>query len=451
MTGVSPPSHVWRDTFGHIPNNRTILWCVFILAHLWLGILNLTAPGLPLGDVTLVYKYWAEQASLTHHYVGIDGVWVYPIVALLPIVAAGTFGFQNYAGAWLSLVFLLDAIAFGAMVGWRRPLQSTVTGWWWIAFLLLLGPIAMGRIDSITIPFAIVAVLFLASRPRVAALLLTIATWIKVWPAAILAAVVIASRARRRVLATTLAMSAAIIAIALAVGSGTNVFSFITQQTGRGLQVEAPVSTIWMWMSFAHVPGAFVYYDQDILTYQVGGPGADAAAAVMTPIFALAVIAIAIVGILAVRRRAPVTELLPPLILAFITAFIAFNKVGSPQYMTWLAVPVILGLATSASGHGRSFRTPAILVLIIGALTQLFYPYLYINLLELEPFLLVVLTVRNVLLFVLLWWALTRLREVSSPTADHEILSDTELWLPSVWPLHPPTTLTEPDEPTSRQ
>jgi hypothetical protein len=445
MTGASPARQALRDIFGGLPESRTLLWCVFILTHLWLGILNLNAPGLPLGDVTLVYKYWAEQATLAHYYVGIDSVWVYPIVALIPMVAAASFGFENFAGTWLSLVFVLDTVAFAAMIGWRRPIRSTAIGWWWIAFLLLLGPIAMGRIDSITIPFAIVAVLFLASRPRVAAVLLTIATWIKVWPAAILAAVLIASRARRKVLVTTIVTSVTIIAIALVLGSGMNIFSFVTQQTGRGLQVEAPVSTIWMWFSRLHVPGAFVYYDPDILTYQVGGPGADVAAMVMTPILGLAVIAIAIVGFLAVRRKAPVTELLPPLMLAFITAFIAFNKVGSPQYMTWLAVPVILGLATSASGHGRSFRTPAILVLVIASLTQLFYPYLYINLLQLDPFLLSVLTARNLLLFVLLVWAIGRLREVSSRTADHELLGDTEHWLPTVWPFHPADNELEPE------
>jgi hypothetical protein len=438
MTAAPPPVQPWRETLSDVFGNRTLLWSVFILTHLWLGFLNLNAPGLPLGDVTLVYKYWAEQASISHFYVGIDSVWVYPIVAIVPMAIAAVFGFQNYASTWLSLVFLLDAIAYAAMVGWRRPLRSSVIGWWWIGFLLFLGPIAMGRIDSITIPIALVAVLFLAARPRVAALLLTIAMWIKVWPAAVLAAVIIASMDRGKVIAATLLSSGAIVLLALVLGSGTNVASFIFAQAGRGLQVEAPISTIWMWLSFVHVPNAFVYYDQDILTYQVGGPGADVAAAIMTPVLVVAVVAVAVVGIIAVRRKTPVTELLSPLMLAFITAFIAFNKVGSPQYMTWLAVPIILGLATSASGHGRSFRLPAILVLVIAALTQAFYPYVYIDLLELNPTLLVVLTVRNLLLFVLLGWSLFRLRDVSARTAHHELLGDGEVWLPAVWPFHPP-------------
>jgi hypothetical protein len=226
-----------------------------------------------------------------------------------------------------------------------------------------------------------------------------------------------------------------IIAVALALGSGGNVFSFITQQTGRGLQVEAPISTLWMWLSYARVPGAFVYYDQGILTFQVAGPGTDVAASVMSPILGVAILAIVALGILAARRGAPVTELLAPLSLALIAGFIGFDKVGSPQYMTWLAVPVILGLATNAMGHGRSFRTPAIMVLVIGALTQTIYPYLYTSLLGLDPILLLVLTARNVLIFVLLIWSIGVLWELSRPTLVHEQLADADAWLPVVWPF----------------
>ena len=95
--------------------------------------------------------------------------------------------------------------------------------------------------------------------------------------------------------------------------------------------------------------------------------------------------------------------------LALVSALIAFNKVGSPQFMTWLAVPVIMGLATHAAGRGRSFRTPAIMVAALALLTQAFYPYLYGWLIGLHPAMLLVLTARNVLVFVLLGWSLVTL------------------------------------------
>lgn len=413
-----------------------LLWAAFILVHLWLGALNLYGPGRPFGDVTSVYKFWTDQAVVSHFWVGIDSPWVYPIVALVPMMIARTFGPHLFGGTWLSLVMLLDIAAFGAITGWGRNRRNTSVGWWWVAFLLLLGPIALGRIDSITVPLAIVGVLLLATRPRAAAVLLTVATWIKVWPAAIIAAMLISLKSRTKVLVAAAVTSGAICAAALALGAGTNVFGFITQQTGRGLQVEAPITTVWLWEAFAHVPNTVVYYDHDILTFQVRGAGVEIAGTLMNTLMLLAVLALTVLALLALRNRTPVQDLLPSLALAYVVALIAFNKVGSPQYLTWLAVPVILGLATNAAGRGRPFRTPAILVAVLAGLTQLIYPYLYDYLLALNPVMLIVLSARNVLYFVLLGWAVVSVWRASRENVE-SLSGDAaaQAWLPTVWPF----------------
>jgi hypothetical protein len=124
---------------------------------------------------------------------------------------------------------------------------------------------------------------------------------------------------------------------------------------------------------------------------------------------ALCALVIVLIAMLVLQRGARATEVLPALALALVSGLIAFNKVGSPQFMTWLAVPVILGLATHAAGHGRSFRAPAIMVAALALLTQAFYPYLYGWLIGLHPAMLLVLTARNVLVFVVLGWALVAL------------------------------------------
>lgn len=435
MSAPSSSPAVGRRVLERIAGSRTAVWSAFILTHLWLGYQNVSEPGLPLGDVVNQYKYWAEQADLSTYYVGIDKAWVYPIVALVPMVLAAVFGFANYVGTWLGIVLVLDLAAFAALVGWRRSERPTSIGWWWTLFLLLLGPIAIGRIDAVSVPIAVIAVLFLASRPKFAAFLLTLATWIKVWPAALIAAVIIASRARLRVLVTVVITSAVIVGTSLALGSGANVFSFISQQTSRGLQVESPASTIWMWMAFAHVPGAYPYFDTVINTFEVLGPNAAAMAALLNPLLGLAVIVIAVLGVVAVQRGAAVTELLAPLSLTFVTAFIVFNKVGSPQYMTWLAVPIILGLTTKALGFGRSFLFPAIIALVIAALTQVLYPIAYDDFLLLHWPLLVDLTARNILLLVLFGWSFGITISLTRPFMTHEPLVEQDSWLPATWPF----------------
>ena len=409
------------------------LWAVFILAHLWLGLLNLYGPGYPMGDVTSVYKFWVDQLVINDFQVGVDSQWVYPIVAFVPMVASLAFGSTLYGSTWLSIVMVLNVAAFGTLTDWGRRRDHNAAGWWWVAFLFLLGPIALGRIDSITVPLAMVGMLLLARRPLVAALILAVATWIKVWPAALLAAIVISVHERFRIIAVAVTTSLFIIAVALLMGSGSNVLSFITQQTGRGLQIEAPVSSIWLWMARVGVPNTFVYYNQSILTFQVEGPGASVAAMAMTPLLALAVLIVSGLGILAVRRGASALQLLPPLALALVTAFIVFNKVGSPQFESWLAVPVVFGLVTALSG-GRSFRLPAVLVLVIAALTQAVYPYLYNYVLSVNYVMLIVLTSRNLLLIALFAWAIAEVIRLYRG-AGHDGVYDGEAE-PTSWPLN---------------
>ena len=421
-----------KATALRVARSSFTLWAAFILAHLWLGLLNLYGPGYPMGDVTSVYKFWVDQLVVNDFQVGIDSLWVYPIVAFVPMLAALAFGSTLYASTWLSIVMLLNVTAFGVLTGWGRRRDHNLAAWWWVAFLFLLGPIALGRIDSTTVPLAMVGMLLLASRPRVAALILTIATWIKVWPAALLAAIVIASRDRLRVVLVGAAASAVIVLVALSMGSGSNVFSFITQQTGRGLQIEAPVSSIWLWMARSGVPNTYVYYDNAILTFQVTGPGTVTAAALMNPLLAVAAVVVVALGALAVRRGATPLQLLPPLALALVTAFIVFNKVGSPQFESWLAVPIVFGLVVARAG-GRSFRTPAVLVLVIAALTQVVYPYLYNYVLSVNYVMLIVLTSRNLLLIVLFAWALTAVIRLYRGTG-HDAVHDDEAE-PTSWPL----------------
>jgi hypothetical protein len=401
------------------------LWGAFLVVHIVLGYLCLNAPGLPFGDVTLVYKPWAQQAETGIAVVGINAPWVYPPLALVPIMLPLLAGPDLYGGAWLVMVLLLDAVAF-AVLTVRRGSQALIAAWWWLGFLLVLGPIAIARLDAVSVAVVIVALLWLRSRPTVAAVLLAVATWIKVWPAALIGSVFVVSRQRWRMLTTVLATGLVVVILGLTFGTGLNVFSFITQQTGRGLQIEAPVSAPWMWGAAAHRPGTFVYYDHDILTFQVTGPGIDTAIALMTPLLGIVLVAILLVGFRATTRGAPALAVLPSLSLALVTALIAFNKVGSPQYVAWLAAPVILGIVCGP----RAFRTPAILAAITAALTQFIYPYLYDWLLVANGLMVTLLSIRNAMFFVILgWalWALWRSARTAQPAADLLDVSDATL------------------------
>jgi hypothetical protein len=261
----------------------------------------------------------------------------------------------------------------------------------------------MYRIDAVTVPLAVLALLWLAGRPAVAAALLTVAMWMKVWPVALIAAAVVAVRRRLTVLASAVLVTALVLGGIVVLGGAAHAFGFIGEQTGRGLQIEAPVSAFYMWQAVAGVPGSFPFYDNDILTFQVTGPNVDVVIAAMTPLLVLAVAAVAGLGAYKVWRGATYVRVLPPLALALVLALIVFNKVGSPQFQAWLLPPLVLWIVLDRTRAS----TVAALSLVSAGLTQVVYPIVYGGVLNLQPVPVALLTVRNLLTVVLLVVAVT--------------------------------------------
>jgi hypothetical protein len=418
-----------------ITRSPVALWAAFLVVHAWLGWQGFIGESVPYGDVTFVYWLWGHEAAAGGSIVGIDTQWVYPILALIPMLigAVGALATQEtYPYAWIAIVVIVNAVTFSFLIGtWSRVRLRvrrgatdhkqllgvrTTAAWWWLAFLLLLGPIAVARIDSIATPLAVMGLVFAISRPAVASALLTAAAWIKVWPAAIVATLWIAGVKRTVVVIAAVVTSAVIAGIALILGAGGNVLSFLGQQTGRGLQIESPASTFFVWLSAARVPGFSVYYEQSLLTFQVQGAGTTFIAQMSTVVLVLIAVIVLMLGVDARRHGAVSLRVLAPLSLAMTVALIAFNKVGSPQYIGWIAVPIVFGLIIDR----ERFRVPAIMALVIAVLTQVFYPYLYLELLNLNPWLVAVLSVRNILEFVLLGYAIVMLARVRNDARRRE-------------------------------
>ena len=372
------------------------LWIAFVLISIWLGWQGYTAEAVPYGDVSFVYEFWAGQAAGGAGIVGIDSQWVYPVVALVPILLPLIAGPGLYPVGWIVLVTLLNAVAFAYLLysaqGTQRNTLQRTAAWWWLVFMLLLGPIAVARLDSIVTPLAMVGLLMALQRPAIAGVLLSIATWIKVWPAALIVAVLVAVHKRKSVLISVLVTSAVVIAIAVILGGAANIFSFLGQQTTRGLQIEAPLATPFLWLAAFREQGYAVYYDSVILTFQVMGEGTGIASDLSSFLLGIGFVGTLLWGLWLHRRGSDPSHVLPAVALTLTVVLIVFNKVGSPQYIGWLAAPIIAGLVLEQ----RRFIAPAVIALVLGALTQAFYPYLYNGLLNVQPLELSILTLRNI-------------------------------------------------------
>ncbi|WP_394938256.1 glycosyltransferase 87 family protein [Psychromicrobium sp. YIM B11713] len=378
------------------------LWLTFGVLHL--VILALLCPlifsGQVLSDISY-YRSWAFEGIQHGVWQGITQAWVYPVGALLPIVISAVFGSYLYQLAWFLLFTALNFMAVRVLTKSAAP-QGYYAAYWWMLGTAILGTVAVGRIDGLTAPMVITALLILAARPYLAAALLSLATWIKVWPAAVLFAVVVASKHRIKVILSGIVVTAVVVAITALGGGLQYLLGFLNAQGGRGMQLEAPFTTPGLWQAILHLSDTYVFEDVVINTREVRGGMSEAIGAIMNPLLALSAVVILVLLLWALRRGADVRQLIVAGSLALVASFIVFNKVGSPQFQLWLVAIVAVGLYVNRSG----WRFPGYLMLAIALLTTLVYPIFYVQLYELNPAIAIVLTLRNLGLLVLLGWAI---------------------------------------------
>lgn len=385
---------------------RKSLWICFVVVHLvfFAALSSLIFSGGVLSDINF-YRQWAFDGINNGAWQGISADWVYPIGALVPMLLASVLGWGPYQLVWFLLFTALNGAAVAVLSKPGTPTRYAAS-YWWLVVTGLLGPVAVGRVDGLTAPVVIIALLLLASRPVIASALLAFATWVKVWPAAVILAVLVTWRRRGTLLLAGAAVSAVMAGVVIAGGGISHLLSFIGAQGARGMQMEAPFTTPGLWQAILGGSDAYIFEDKLINTREVRGALGEPVAALMMPLLALAALAVVVLLFWAMRRGADAGQLLIAGSLALVAAFIVFNKVGSPQFMLWLGAVVAVGVAW----EGRSWRVPAVLMLAIAPLTTLVYPMFYAALYnDLNVVVALLLTVRNILLLVLFAWSLARI------------------------------------------
>lgn len=392
------------------------LTTAFVALHVAyaLALLPIMLRGGAEGDLPL-YRTWAISLIGGHGPV-FEDPWVYPAGALLPVVLPMLAGRGAYLAIWLLMIAVLNAAAVLTLTRGLRHRAAYPAAWWFLLFEFLLGPVSMLRLEAITVPLAIMALVLIARRPVVAGALIAAGAWVKVWPVALAASAFIASRRRWAIVLGGLGVSAGIAVVVAAFGGGPNLFSFITVQSDRSLQLEAPIATPWVWGAVLGIEDFRIYQNVQLETREVTGPGAEAMASAIGTAMLLACAAIVVLLVIArlrLRRAAEIAgrtdDLEARLLLlgayALTAALIVFNKVGSPQYILWLVPIAVVGLATAPD----RWRSSARLLAAISMLTTLVFPIFYMPLVDGAPFAAVILTLRNVLVVVLFAAALVQL------------------------------------------
>lgn len=386
--------------FAHL----AALLCANLLAHFWLfAFADVFKRVAPMNDV-LLYGYWLQQMQGEGTILGVNQNFVYPAPALIPMFLAkfvgGNFGILV---GWTVMVAILSSLALIALVQSKEANNSSLlAGWFWVASILLLGPVSISRIDvfaAILALFGMVA--FFQSRIRTAVSLFTFGAWIKIWPFALVLGAFFADRRKNLIAAIVLGLSFSILLVAFLMGGNLSVLSFLSTQGDRGIQIESVVATFWLWAAKLGLPNAGIYFDQQMLTNQVSGIYVAEVGSLITAVMFIALGITALLGWRAAKAGAAPQHVFTVVALTAVLDLIVFNKVGSPQFMIWLAVPIAAWLffelpkAKAAVAFG----------LVIAALTQLVYPILYIDLMGLGDSSMVALTLRNAALLAFLVWA----------------------------------------------
>lgn len=377
----------------------------FVAVHVWLVVGAIRHEGAIFGDVRL-YSWWAGQGWVEGNWPVLATDWIYPVGALVPIALLVLFPLP-YEAAFVLLVVALNAVAAVLLV--RSGRRGGYGLWWWLAFLALLGPISLGRLDGVVAPVILVALLLAIRRPRAAAALATVGAWVKIAPAAVFLALLTTSRRPwRDVVVPGALVSAVVVVCALAGGSGTRVFSVFGEQGRRGLQAESVFATPFSLLRLFG-SGQDPVYNTEIYTFEFLHPHAARFAEVLDLLLVVAVAAIMALAWLAVRRGADAASVLLTTTHAILLALIVLNKVGSPQFLAWLAPTVAVVIAMSSRRDRRAWEPAILLLLVAAGLTHLLYPLAYGGFITAEPLMVIAAAVRNLLLAVLLADAVTSL------------------------------------------
>lgn len=387
----------------------TSVWWGFAVVHVFFlaWMMSFIVHGNTFSD-TEQYRQWALLGYNPAELGDTISPWVYPLLAQIPIFAANVFGPSLYLLGWTLIVIALNAVGLVFLTRGQRAQSGIAPAWFWLFFTMFMGFLSFARVEGITTSLVLIALLYAVERPAVAALLLAIATWVKVWPAAVIAPLLIASAQRVKIFLIGMAVSAAVAVFAVVTGAGSHLLDFAINQGDRGMQLEATFSTPWVWLSVFTLGGSKIADNVAINSTEVYGPGADVAAFLMQPLLIVAALGGALLMIWALRRGAQREELILEGSLLMVTAFIVFNKVGSPQFIIWLLPVVVAGLVHD----WERWKIPATLLMGIAFTTFIIYPLFYTPLIHANPIMAAVLTSRNVLLVTLLVWAVRRTVEL---------------------------------------
>ncbi|MGI3780967.1 MAG: glycosyltransferase 87 family protein [Janthinobacterium lividum] len=336
---------------------------------------------LVVGDV---FYYWRKVSALAE--AGLPGTlreYPTPVVWFLSLPQIGGGGSRTgYLVAFIVLMLALDAVL--TYVLWRDAgRRHDLAVDFWIAYVFLVGPLCYTRFDMVPAVLAGGALLAARHWPWLTGALTGLGAAIKLWPALLAGAFAARRPGRGQLLGAFVVVGFGLAALSLVTGGASRLFSPLTWQSGRGLQIESVWATPLM-VARAFDPARWTVRYSTFQAYEVFGPGVSTLLVVSTTATVLGLGVTVALFVRGYRNPEVTTVGLGLLVLATIAITTITNKTLSPQYLLWLGGPAAaLLLARNSEGPrwARVLGRLAVQLLVLALLTQLTYPLLYNGLL----------------------------------------------------------------------
>ncbi|MEP6599845.1 MAG: glycosyltransferase family 87 protein [Actinomycetota bacterium] len=371
------------------------------------------------GSMTGDVSYYARSLRGLFRRAGVHGtLQEYPLPVLAIMVPQYLLGLMNTIA--FTVLFALSMLAVDAaftQLLWRAGGgRRTPAVMFWLWFLPAIGPIAYFRVDIIPAVLAGAALLATQRRPAVSGMLTAVGAALKLWPAIMLPIFLLRRGDRSRVAWAFVTTGAALALLSLVLGGWRRSVSPLSWQAGRGLQIESVPAGPLMLARMVHPHGIWHTPLSIYKAFEITGAGVRIVLILSTLATAAGIIVLAVLWNRCRRMPELTTPLLGWLLLATAAVITVTNKVLSPQYVIWLAGPlaIMVVLRPGEPAVRRAIR----LLLLIAVLTQLTYPLLYPQLLNVRwmtPIATLVLEARNAVLLVFTWQVCRETWRVAMP------------------------------------
>jgi hypothetical protein len=398
----------------------TVAWTLTRLVTMFL-LLGYEGSRGALGDV-VYFRTSIEHLSAS----GFDGVLPeYPLPAVLvvavPWVLARVAGASALYGLFLVLLLLaVDALFTRALARRSGPDKRPAVAFW-LAAVPVMGGLALARFDLVA-GILVALGLMTAVRPVASAGLVSLATAVKLWPVLCLPPALRDRQQRTRAAAVVVVVGAVTGIATVLLGGWDRLWSPLTYQVDRGLQVESVVGTPVMVAWAAGSSPWRVSYSR-FKSYDVTGPGVSEALLVSTCLTVALVLALLVLWARLWRQGG--TGSIDAALwtaLAAISGYIASAKVFSPQYLLWLLPVTAVALAVNGRRR-RGLVRWSVALLVVTGLSHVLYPVVYVGLVEhgwQTPVAVSVLVVRNLLVLALCGTAYRLAWQLSSPSTESQ-------------------------------